>query len=67
MLFRSAKTPRSVVDRLNSEIQKLLQDQDLLARFEREGGQPIAGTADKYAAYMRSELERWGRLVKRVQ
>ncbi len=59
-----AKVPPAIVNRLNGEILKLLQDPDMLARLEQQGAQPFGATPGKYAAYLNSELERWSRLVK---
>jgi tripartite-type tricarboxylate transporter receptor subunit TctC len=62
-----AKVTPAIVGRLNNEIQKQLQDPDMLARLEQQGGQPFISTPGKYAAYLNSELERWGRLIKSAQ
>jgi len=62
-----AKVAPAIVNRLNGEILKLLQDPDMLARLDQQGGQPFGATPEKYAAYLVSEVERWSRLVKRAQ
>ena len=59
-----AKTPRAIVQRLNSEIVKALQAPDIIARLAQENIQPIGSTPEEYATYLRSELERWAKVVQ---
>lgn len=62
-----AKTPQTVVNTLNSEVRKLLRDADTLARLEQQGAQPFGSTVEEYAAYLKSELNGWSRLVGQSQ
>lgn len=66
-LMAPAKTPQAIVNRLNGEVRKVLQDADTLARLEQQGAQPFGSSVEAYAAYLKSELERWGRLIKQSQ
>jgi tripartite-type tricarboxylate transporter receptor subunit TctC len=61
-----AKTPRAVVDRLSAEINKALQNPAVLAKLALQGAEPLGSTPDEYAAYLRSELARWARVVKQT-
>jgi len=61
-----AKTPRAVVDRLSAEINKALQNPAVLAKLVLQGAEPLGSTPDEYAAYLRSELARWARVVKQT-
>src|SRR3954471_11145578 len=55
-----AGTPRAVVMRLNAEIHRSLQTADLRARLDSDGAQPAPGTPEEFAAFIRSEIARWG-------
>lgn len=57
-------TPRPVVDKLNSEIVKLLKLPDVQARLTADGGQILTSTPDQFAAYIRSEIGRFAKIVK---
>lgn len=59
-----AKTPPAIVKRLNSEIVKALQDPDVRSRLARENAEPLGSTPEEYGAYLKSELERWTRIIK---
>ena len=57
-------TPREIVARLNAEINKAVQNADLRQRLATQGAEPLGGTSEHYAAYIRSELGRWTKVVK---
>ena len=59
-----AATPKEIVARLNAEVNKALQNADLRARLAAGGSEPLGGTPEQYAAYIRSELLRWTKVVK---
>ena len=63
-LFTSGKTPRSIVERLNSTLRQILGDADTRAQLQKNGLEPTPGTADDFAKLMRVELVKWARVVK---
>ncbi len=58
------KTPPTIVRRLNAEIMKMLQDPDAKVRLARESADPLGSTPEEYGTYLKSELERWTRVIK---
>lgn len=58
------KTPAAIVKRLNAEIVKAMQSPDMNSRLAQEGAHPITSTPEAYGAYLRSEFERWTKVVK---
>jgi tripartite-type tricarboxylate transporter receptor subunit TctC len=59
-----AQTPPAIVTRLNGEILKALQDAGLKSRLEEQGAEPRSSTPEEYNLYLKSELERWTKVVK---
>ncbi|MBI3043864.1 MAG: tripartite tricarboxylate transporter substrate binding protein [Betaproteobacteria bacterium] len=59
-----AKTPAEIITRLNSELQKMLQKREVLDRLASSGVEPLGGTPQQYAAHIRSEMDRWAKVVK---
>ncbi len=57
-------TPKDVVTRLNTEINKAVQNADLRQRLATQGAEPLGGTSEAYAAYIRSEIGRWTKVVR---
>ncbi len=59
-----AATPKEIVVRLNAEVNKALAGEEFRARLAAQGSEPLGGTADQYAAYMRSEFGRWAKVIR---
>ncbi len=58
-------TPRDVVARINGEINKALASPDVQERIEKIGGLPgPVKTTDEIQAMMKSDFERWGKVVR---
>ena len=57
-------TPREIVARLSSEIQKALQSEELKERMANVGLDAVSSTPDDMAAFMRREQERYGAIIK---
>ena len=63
-LFAPVGTPASIVARLNAEVNKVLQSPDVIEKVSAQGVSVAGGTSDAFAAFVRSDYERWGRVVK---
>jgi tripartite-type tricarboxylate transporter receptor subunit TctC len=59
-----AKTPRNIVLRLNTEINKALLSPSVLKGFAVRGSTPGGGTPEQFAEYIRAEKEKWGKVIK---
>ncbi len=53
-----------LVNRIRNEIAKILHAPEMKNRLSAEGGEPIGSTPEVYAAMIRSETERWGKVIK---
>jgi tripartite-type tricarboxylate transporter receptor subunit TctC len=61
-----AGTPRPVVDMLAAQIAKLLSDPATRERFTAIAIEPLPGsTPDGFAAYIRTEVDRWADIVRK--
>src|SRR5262249_22006728 len=59
-----AATPRAVIERLHREVVTVLGEKTVRERMAAAGLEPIGDTPDEFARYLRSEAEKWGKLVK---
>jgi tripartite-type tricarboxylate transporter receptor subunit TctC len=60
-----AGTPRAIVDQLAAQIGKLATDPATRDKLTALALQPLAGsTPDSFAAYIRTEVERWADIVR---
>lgn len=62
-LFAPANTPRAIVERMNAELKAVLAEKDLEETFNKAGLYPAPMPVDEFAAFVRAEGDRWGRLV----
>ncbi|MDB5864990.1 MAG: hypothetical protein JWO70_2796 [Betaproteobacteria bacterium] len=59
-----ARTSASIVDRLNSELRNTLSSSQVKEQFVAQGLEPAASTPSEFGGYLKSEIEKWGRVVK---
>ena len=59
-----AGTPREAVDRLHTEIARILTAKDVKDRLAADGAEPVGNTPQEFAEFIRAELAKWGKVVK---
>jgi tripartite-type tricarboxylate transporter receptor subunit TctC len=59
-----AKTPAPVIDRLASELSRIIRSDETEQRMRAIYFQAIGSTPAELAAFMREEVERWGKVIK---
>jgi tripartite-type tricarboxylate transporter receptor subunit TctC len=59
-----AGTPKEIVAKLNAEFNKALQQPDLRKKLSEQGADPVGGTPEQFAALIRTDVVRWGKIVK---
>ena len=59
-----AGTPKAIVAKLNAEINAALKLPDVRAKLETAGIEIQGGTPQEYAALIKSDLAKWGAVVK---
>ena len=57
-------TPRPIVDRLNLAVVKAVQSQDMGDQLAAQGADPVSGTPEEYARFIREDYDTIGRVVK---
>ena len=63
-ILAPVKTPKAIIDTLNAAINKALQDPAVKKAIENEGGEVLGGTPEQFAKLIKSDLAKWGTLVK---
>ncbi len=63
-LLAPAGTPKEIVARLNAEFNKALKQPELAKRLADEGADPAGGTPEQFAALIKDDIPRWGKVVK---
>ena len=65
-LMVPAKTPPAIVQQLNAELLKALQSPEVKEKLALQGAEPLGSTPAEYGAYIRKEIDRWGKLVQQA-
>lgn len=63
-LFAGPGTPAPVVAKINAEVQRVMRLPDVQARMTGEGLRFVPTTPDQFASFVKSEIARWGPVVK---
>ncbi len=66
-LFAAKGTPAAEVNRVNRAVRKALQNEDVRSRLMASGAEPSPNSPAELAALLRSDAEKWGRVVKSKQ
>jgi tripartite-type tricarboxylate transporter receptor subunit TctC len=66
VFFVPAKTPDSVIQKINADVNAILKDKDTEDKLEKIGFMPVGGSSKEADAYVKSETERWGDIIRRV-
>jgi tripartite-type tricarboxylate transporter receptor subunit TctC len=59
-----AATPKELVARISADIAKAVKSSDLTERMKQQGMEPIGSTPEQFDALIRSEIEKWAKVVK---
>jgi len=57
-------TPPGAIQRLNSDLRKVLAQAELQRQLAEQGYEPLSGTPEAFDAYIQSEIAKWTRVVK---
>jgi len=59
-----AATPRELVRRISADIARAVKSTDLTDRMKQQGMEPVGSTPEQFDALIRSEIEKWAKVVK---
>ncbi len=63
-LLAPLATPREIINRLNSEIVKMLRLPEIEQLLQSSGVDPTPTTPEEFGAYVKSEFDKWQKVVK---
>ena len=63
-MFVPAKTPRTVIERLNKALNAVVADADVKAQLLAQGAEGVGGTPERLGQAVASELPKWAKLAK---
>ena len=57
-------TPKAIVDKLNAEINKVINRPDVKEAWAKQGAVPMVMTPAEFDTYLRKDIEKWAKVVK---
>jgi tripartite-type tricarboxylate transporter receptor subunit TctC len=58
------RTPQPIAEKINADVNEALRQPEIIQRLDQLSAEPIGGTPQATAAYMREEIERWHKVIK---
>jgi len=65
-LLAPKDTPRPIIDRLNREILKVLQQADVVKHLADEGAEIVGGTPQQFETLIKADYDKWVKLIKQA-
>jgi tripartite-type tricarboxylate transporter receptor subunit TctC len=65
-IFVPAATPKDIIARLDAELVKTVNSPDVRERFAALGAEPASRTSEQMAAYLKSEIDKYGKIVRAI-
>ena len=62
-MFAPAGTPRAIVEKLGSEVTRIVLLPDVRERLNAQGAEPAPLGADECAAFVKNEIDKWAKVV----
>ena len=63
-LTAPARTSKEIVAKINADVVKVMKSPELAERLKAEGSDPVGSSPDRYAAFLREEIAKWGKVIK---
>jgi tripartite-type tricarboxylate transporter receptor subunit TctC len=63
-MYTAKGTPRETVNRIQQEIARIVRRPDMQERLSQFGAEPIASTPEEFAAFTKSEHDKFAKLIK---
>jgi tripartite-type tricarboxylate transporter receptor subunit TctC len=65
-MLAPAKTPPAIVNKLSKEISRLLHQPDVKEKLAADGADAVGNTPEQFGAHIKSEVAKYGKLVKQI-
>jgi len=63
-IIAPAKTPQPIIDRLYEVTAAALKSPQMREKLEAEGAEPVGQPPAEFRAYVQSEIDKWGKVIK---
>ena len=59
-----AGVPRPVIDKLSAALMEVVRTREIGERFEADGAVPVGSTPQQFAAFLKTEMQKWAKVIR---
>jgi tripartite-type tricarboxylate transporter receptor subunit TctC len=63
-IFGPAKLPRAIIDRLNKDVVRLVQQPDFKTKMNQMGSETVGSTPEEWGKFIEAEIVKWAKIAK---
>jgi tripartite-type tricarboxylate transporter receptor subunit TctC len=63
-LFAPARTPRAIVSKIHSDVQRILTDPEMQNYFTPQLLEPMVASPEQFAAFIKADAQKWGSVIR---
>jgi tripartite-type tricarboxylate transporter receptor subunit TctC len=63
-LTAPARTPKNVIDKINTDVLKVVRSPELIEKLKAEGSDPVGSSVEQYSSFLREEIAKWNKVIK---
>jgi len=63
-LMAPAKTPKAIVEKLNTEVQKMVRAPEVKEAWAKQGAEPLRMSTGEFTKYLNGDIAKWATVVK---
>jgi tripartite-type tricarboxylate transporter receptor subunit TctC len=56
--------PRGIVDKLAAQFMSIVKSPEIGQRFEADGAVPVGSSPAQFAAFLKTEMQKWGKVIR---
>jgi tripartite-type tricarboxylate transporter receptor subunit TctC len=63
-LMAPARTPRPILEKLNAEVNKIINSPEVKSTWEKQGAEPMGMSIDQFDKFLHEDIAKWAKVVK---
>jgi tripartite-type tricarboxylate transporter receptor subunit TctC len=63
-LMAPAHTPRPILERLNAEVNRIINSPEVKSTWEKQGAEPMGMSIDQFDRFLHEDIAKWAKVVK---
>ncbi len=65
-LTAPARTPKSVIDKINADVSKIVKTPEMIEKLKADGSDPAGYSVEQYQKFLRDETTKWAKVIQQA-